>query len=102
MYLICLVRDPQSVVASFTNPGAWRFSSSAVVASAYVWFTDLLASLVFLTHPGDRRLFVRYEDFAADPESVIGEILRQIAGPDERPDFAAPPSGYTASYDNAR
>jgi hypothetical protein len=87
LYLIYLVRDPQSVVASFTHPGAWRFSNSTFVTNAYLWFTNLLASLVFLSHPRDRRLFVRYEDFAADPESVIGEILRHLDGPDGLPDF---------------
>ncbi len=89
LYLIYLVRDPQSVVASFTRPGAWRFSDSAVRTNAYVWFTNLLSSLVFLSHPHDRRLFVRYEDLLADPESVVGHILRQTDGPDGLPDFDA-------------
>ncbi len=88
-HLIYLVRDPQSVVASFTQPDAWRFSNSALVTNAYVWFTNVLACLVFLTQPRDRRLFLRYEDFAADPEGVLGQILQRIAGPHGLPDFAS-------------
>jgi hypothetical protein len=93
LYLIYLVRDPESVVASFTRSDVARFSSSTVMTNAYVWFTNLLSSLVFLSHPRDHRLFVRYEDFVADPETVVGHILNQIDGPDGLPDFDALQTG---------
>ncbi len=37
--------------------------------------THLLSLVVFLRHPRDRRLFVRYEDFVADPGAVVRQIL---------------------------
>lgn len=82
-YLIYLVRDPHSVVASFSSP-EWRFSKSRAKTNAYIWFTSLLSVLVFLTHRRDRRLFVRYEDFVTDPETVVARIVECIgcdAGP---------------------
>ncbi len=89
LYLIYLVRDPESVVISFTRSEVSRFSKSTVLTNAYVWLTNLLSSLVFLTHPRERRLYVRYEDFAADPEGVIDQILTHIDSPGSPPDFTA-------------
>ncbi len=89
LYLIYLVRDPESVVASFTRSDVARFSKSTFITNAYVWFTNLLSSLIFLSHPRDRRLFVRYEDFVANPESVVRQILIHIGGAGGPPDFAA-------------
>jgi hypothetical protein len=85
LYLFFLVRDPRSVVASFTAPGqTTRFSTSIIVTNAYLWMTSLLASIVFLAHPRDRRIFVRYERFIADPETALAQILRVL-------DIALPP-----------
>jgi hypothetical protein len=89
LYLVYLVRDPESVVASFTRSDVARFSRSAVITNAYVWLTNLLCSLVFLSHPRDRRIFVRYEDFVADPECVVRHIVDQVDGPAGPPDFTA-------------
>lgn len=89
LYLIYMVRDPESVVESFTRSDVARFSKSVLTTNAYVWFTNLLASLVFVSHPRDRRLFVRYEDFVANPEGVTDEIMNHCHGCASRPDFAA-------------
>ena len=43
--------------------------------NVYLWATHALSLLVFLRHPRERRLYVRYEDFVADPAAVLGRIL---------------------------
>ena len=86
VYLVYLVRDPHGVVASFTQPG-WRFSKSTALTNAYLWITSLLSVFVFLKHPRDRRVFVRHEDFVANPEHVVSEILRRVDAPCEVPDL---------------
>lgn len=74
VHLVYLVRDPHSVVASFTGP-EWRFSESTHMTNAYLWLTTLLSIVTFLGHPRDRRVFVRHEDFVADPEAVLRRVL---------------------------
>jgi hypothetical protein len=74
VYLVYLVRDPHSVIASFTGP-EWRFSGSAFRTNVYLWLTTLLSTIVFLRHPRDRRVFVRHEDFIANPEAVLRCVL---------------------------
>lgn len=75
LYLVYLMRDPQRVVASLGRTdvpertfGLWR-------ANAYLWLTHAVSTIVFLGHPPARRLFVRYEDFLADPQRVLAQIL---------------------------
>jgi Sulfotransferase family len=89
LYLIFLSRDPQSVVVSFTQSEVARFSKSATLTNAYISLTNLLSALVFATHPRERRIFVRYEDFAADPEGVVRQILARVGSAAEPPDFAS-------------
>jgi hypothetical protein len=74
VHLVYLVRDPHAVVASFTGP-EWRFSGSIRATNGYLWLTTLLSTLVFLGHRRDRRVFVRHEDFIAEPANVIARIL---------------------------
>lgn len=74
VYLVYLVRDPHSVIASFTGP-EWRFSGSPFRTNVYLWLTTLLSTIVFLGHRRDRRVFVRHEDFIANPEAVLRRIL---------------------------
>jgi hypothetical protein len=62
------------VVASFTGP-EWRFSGSSFSTNGYLALTTLLSIGVFLGHRRDRRVFVRHEDFVADPEAVLRHIL---------------------------
>jgi len=73
--LVYLMRDPQSVVESFNRKDVAQYRKSTMTTNAYLWLTNLLAVAVFLRHPRERRLFVRYEDFLADPEAVLGDIL---------------------------
>lgn len=78
LYIVYLVRDPQSVVASFNCRDVDQPSKSTVAANAYLWLTHLLSVWVFLRQPRDRRLFLRYEDLLADPKGVLHRILEGI------------------------
>ena len=60
------------MVASFGRKDVAQYSKSTLTTNVYLWLTNLLATLVFLRHPRDRRLFVGYEDFVADPERAVG------------------------------
>lgn len=88
LYILYLVRDPRSVVASFNCRDIDQPSKSTVAANAYLWLTHLLSVWVFLHQRRDRRLFLRYEDFLADPEAMLRRILDSIgtsaAPPEEK------------------
>jgi hypothetical protein len=75
LYLLYLVRDPQSVVASLSRRDVAERSFGVAASNAYLWLTNLLSLFVFLRHPRERRLFVRHEDFVADPRGVLAQIL---------------------------
>jgi Sulfotransferase family len=89
LYLVYLVRDPQSVVASLGRKDVVERSFGMAAANTYLWLTNLLSSYVFLRHPRERRLFVRHEEFCADPEGVVGEILYCVDSPAAVPDMTA-------------
>ncbi|MCW3031818.1 MAG: Sulfotransferase family [Solirubrobacterales bacterium] len=90
LYLIYLVRDPQGVVASFNRHDVGEFTKSTLHTNVYLWATHLLSLLVFLRHPRERRLFVRYERFVADPAGTLREILTVAGAPTVAlPDFDA-------------
>jgi hypothetical protein len=75
LYLLFLVRHPQSVVASLDRRDVAERRFGMLTANAYLWLTHLVSVLVFLRHPRERRLFLRHEDFVADPEGVLRQIL---------------------------
>jgi hypothetical protein len=75
LHLLFLVRDPERGVASLGREDVPERTFGVLTANAYLWLTYLLSVLVFLRHPRDRRLFVRYEQFVADPEGVMAQIL---------------------------
>ena len=75
LYLLFLVRDPESVVASLGREDVPERRYGVLAANAYLWLTYLLASWVFLRHPRRRRLFVRHEEFLAEPATVVRRIL---------------------------
>ncbi len=93
LYVILLVRDPQSVVASNLRELSphevaerrWR----TLTMNANLFLTQLLAVLVFLRQPRARRLFVRHEEFLADPERVLREILDMVGSTAAIPDLSA-------------
>jgi len=75
LYLLFLVRDPESVVASLGREDVPERRYGVLAANAYLWLTHLLASWVFLRHPRERRVFVRHEQFLADPAASVRRIL---------------------------
>jgi hypothetical protein len=93
--LVFLVRDPQAVVASFNRQDVHEYTKSSGTTNVYLWLTHVLSLLVFLRHPRDRRIFVRYEDFIRDPERVIGQILARSGLSDATlPDFTSLHTGF--------
>jgi hypothetical protein len=80
LHLLLLVRDPRRVIASLGREDVPERTFGVLTANAYLWLTHLLSVLVFLRHPRDRRVFVRYEQFVADPEAVIAQILEGRCG----------------------
>jgi hypothetical protein len=89
LHLLFLVRDPQSVVASLGREDVPERRFGVLKANAYIWLTYALSLFVFLGHPRDRRMFVRHEDFVADPEGVLRQILRRSDSSALPPDMSA-------------
>ncbi|MGD0455991.1 MAG: sulfotransferase, partial [Solirubrobacteraceae bacterium] len=87
LFLIYLIRDPQSVVASFNRKDVAQYTKATLTTNVYLWLTNLLAVAVFRRQPRARRLVVRYEDFVADPRPVLREILERVNAPAELPDL---------------
>jgi hypothetical protein len=93
LYVLLLVRDPQSVVDSNLRELSahevaerrWR----SLKVNADLWLTQAASTLVFLSHPRERRMLVRHEDFLADPEGVVEQILRLVGSPAAVPDLDA-------------
>jgi Sulfotransferase family len=94
LYLLFLVRDPQRVVASFNRSDVPERTFDTPTANAYLWLTYLVCLFVFLRHRRDRRLFVRHEDFLADPEAVLREILALTGSPVSIPDLGHLRTGF--------
>lgn len=89
LYLLFLVRNPQGIVSSFGRRDVPERRFGAVTTNAYLWLTYLVSTYVFLRHRRDRRLVIRYEDFIASPERVLGDILDLL-------DASAPPADLSA------
>jgi len=88
LHLVYLMRDPQSVVASFNRKDVAQYNKSTLTTNAYLWLTNLLAVAVFLRHPRERRMFLRYEDFIADPQRIVADILRAVGTGEPPQDLA--------------
>jgi hypothetical protein len=88
LYLLFLVRDPRSVVASLGRRDVRERRFGVAAANAYLWLTHILAVRVFLRHARERRMFVRYEDLIARPEAVLREILDAIGSNAPTPDLS--------------
>jgi hypothetical protein len=87
LYLLLLVRDPRSIVASLGRTDVPERSFGTLTANAYLWLTYLLSVYVFGRHPPSRRLLVRHEDFLASPEAVLTQILRHCDSRAHTPDL---------------
>ena len=87
LHLLYLVRDPQSVVASLGRRDVAERRFGLTASNAYLWLTNLFSLFVFLRHPRERRLFVRHEDFVADPRGVLAQILAGAGSSSATPDL---------------
>ncbi len=97
LYLVFLVRNVEGVVGSFTR-GVKRHDVAErrrrfLHANAHLWVTYLMSILVFLRQPRERRLLLRHEDFLANPEGVLREILDLAGSCAPTPDFSALSTG---------
>jgi hypothetical protein len=94
LYLLFVVRNPQSVVASYARRNvAHKQTWEMRTTNAYLWLTYALSLVVFLRHPRDHRLFVRHEAFIANPEGVLRDILDCVESPAAVPDLASLQTG---------
>lgn len=94
LYLVFLVRDPQSIVASFEREDVPEARFSARKTNAYLWLTYLLSLSVFLRQPRRRRLLLRHEDFLAAPDGVVRTLLERVDSPAEVPDLNSLTTGF--------
>jgi hypothetical protein len=97
-YVVFLVRDPQSVIASYTdaiNRHAWAERTARIITkNVDLWLTTLLAVSVFLRQPRERRMFLRHEEFIADPQGVVRQILDQVDSTAALPDLTSLKTGF--------
>lgn len=98
LYLLFLVRNTEGVVASHRR--RLKNENDAVERrrrffwiNARLWVAYLLSVIVFLRHPRDRRLLVHHEDFIADPEGVLRQILDMAGSSAEIPDLTSLDTG---------
>jgi hypothetical protein len=87
LYLVFLVRDPHSVVASFGRSDVREPTFGSLKTNAYLWLTHIVSLYVFLRQSPDRRMFLRHEDFIADPGGVLRALLDLLGSSAALPDF---------------
>jgi hypothetical protein len=89
LYIIFLVRDPQGIIRSQGPKNNKGYSKAPLVANLQLWVTYLLSLSVFLRQPRERRMFVRHEDFLADTQGVLRQILDRSGSDAQIPDLTA-------------
>ena len=72
--VIWLVRDPRAVVASLRKNVQRRVPMSIWTANLYCLVVFALAAIAYWSTPRKRRIFVRYEDFIANPHTVMDRL----------------------------
>ena len=98
LYLIFLVRDSRSVVDSFNlylnRNDVTERRLRVLSTNANLWLTHLLSVLVFLRQPRERRMLLRHEEFLADPEGMLRQILDRVGSDAELPDLTSLSTGF--------
>ncbi len=89
IYLLYVRRDPEAVLASLGRKDVPERSFDLPTTNAYLWLTHLVSVFVFLTHPRERRLFLRHEDFVKDPDGVLQQILQWLGSSAALPDLSS-------------
>jgi hypothetical protein len=98
LYLVFLVRRPLDVVASELRSIHRHLVAErrlrTLVVNANLWLTHLVCVFVFLRHQRSRRLFLRHEDFLADPPRALRGILDMVGSDAQIPDLDALRTGF--------
>ncbi len=93
LHVVLLVRDPQAVVESNVRALSQHEVTERRVAifskNLDLWLTQLLSVYVFMRQPRARRMFLRHEDFLADPEGTLAQLLAGAGVEGELPDLGA-------------
>ena len=74
-YYVHLVRDPRATAHSWRQPKQYVYAMSSGKSTAY-WHGFNVASQAITRRYPERSLFLRYEDFIADPAGTIDALLR--------------------------
>jgi hypothetical protein len=74
-YYVHLVRDPRAVACSWRQPKEYVYALPAGTSTAY-WYGFNLAAREITRHSRRDSLFLRYEDFIADPAASVSALLR--------------------------
>jgi hypothetical protein len=74
-YYVHLVRDPRAVAHSWREPKQYVWAMSSWRSTAYWHGFNLASEAITKRHP-ERSMFLRYEDFIADPYATIDALLR--------------------------
>lgn len=74
-YFVHLVRDPRAVAQSWSHWKDYAFPMSAARSTAY-WRGFNSAAQAIMRRWPQRSMFLRYEDFIADPVATIERLLR--------------------------
>ncbi|MFB9677178.1 sulfotransferase [Streptosporangium vulgare] len=84
-YYVHLVRDPRAVAQSWSREKQYCYVMSSRKSTAY-WYGFNVASQAILRRHPERSMFLRYEEFIADPAGTIDALLRFCgAGPEANP-----------------
>jgi hypothetical protein len=92
-YVLHMMRDPRAVAYSWqrrkdapVSNGTTGMATMSPIASVGFWLEGCFgAELLRRYVPGDRWLFVRYEDFVARPRQTVDEVLGFVGVPARGP-----------------
>ena len=73
-YYVHLVRDPRAVSQSWSRQKDYAYVMPSWKSTAYWHGFNLAAEAISRRYP-DRSMFLRYEDFTADPAGATGRLL---------------------------
>jgi hypothetical protein len=73
-YFVHLVRDPRAVAQSWSSWKQYAYPMSSSKTTAYWHGFNTASQAILRRHPG-RSMFLRYEDFIADPSRGVDRLL---------------------------
>ncbi|HTR55600.1 MAG TPA: sulfotransferase [Kofleriaceae bacterium] len=74
-----LVRDPRAVAHSWMKPKDYAHAMSATRSTAYWVGFNIASQALVRTHP-ERSMFLRYEDFIAEPRPTLDRLIELSGG----------------------